>query len=102
MRKFAFLVLLSGMIACMIPGMVSAQSRVTFAENFDGDSVKFTASPTSAWEEMLHYLTVRCMGIGGKSPIQRRRLLIWKVLCMISEATNTFRSALSISAKFLL
>jgi hypothetical protein len=70
MRKFALFVLLAGMIACMIPEMVSAQSqsRIAFAENFDGNSVSFTASPTSAWGRDATLFSSPLYGYRGKVP----------------------------------
>jgi hypothetical protein len=47
MKNVHLFLLLTGLVACTIPMMVSAQQfpdRVTYTENFDSNSVKFTAS----------------------------------------------------------
>jgi hypothetical protein len=53
MKKISLL-LVTGIISCWIAS-VFAQAPVIFPENFDGNSITFTASPATAWKKDLNY-----------------------------------------------
>jgi hypothetical protein len=53
MKKISIL-LVTGIISCWV-SIVSAQSSVTYAENFDSDTISVTINPSSSWEKDANY-----------------------------------------------
>jgi hypothetical protein len=65
--KKIILLLVTGIISCWILS-VSAQTLVSYPENFDGDSNTFTSSPASAWKIDTNYYVSSHNSIRGVVP----------------------------------